>query len=192
MALARRDAALFQVRGPRAAFRQEKRIMKMAVRVSALCMVAVGFALLPTGCGGDSGTTPEGTGGSGSGGKPTTTDTGSGGAAPAGSVPCGENNCTPPEGSTSQACCKEHFTGACGVLVAGSCTDPPKPPPPGCPALPATMGLQITACCTMAGQCGVDLTMFGMGCVDLATAAKQAMMMGVMTGQTLTPASCTP
>ena len=167
--------------------------MKMAVRFSALCLVAFGFALLPAGCGGDAEKTPEGTGGSA--GNP---DEGSGGAsdgsggAPAGNVPCGEKNCVPPEGSTAPACCKDPFTSACGVLNAGTCSEPPKPPPMGCPAIPAFMGLPITACCTPAGQCGVDLTTLGQGCIDIATAVSMAQMMGVMIGQAPMPAPCTP
>ena len=165
--------------------------MNMAVRVSALCVLVVGFASLPTGCGGDAEPSPEGTGGKGSGGKPTMTDDGTGGA-PAGSVPCGEKNCVVPEGATGPACCKDAFNSTCGVKTGDSCTDPPKPPPTGCPAIPGFMGFNITACCTPAGQCGVDLTMLGQGCVDLATALAMAQSMGVMIGQAPAPASCTP
>lgn len=164
--------------------------MKMAARVSALCLVAVGFASLPTGCGGDAEKTPEGTGGSGSGGQ-TMTDDGSGGA-PTGGVPCGEMNCVVPEGVPGPACCKDPFKSACGVLSGSSCVDPPKPPPMGCPAVPAFMGLPIAACCTPAGQCGVDLTALGQGCIDIATAVAQAQMMGVVIDQAPMPASCTP
>jgi hypothetical protein len=167
--------------------------MNLAARVSALCVIAVGFASLPTGCGGDAEPTTEGTGGkgSGSGGKPTMTDEGTGGA-PEGSVPCGEKNCVVPEGVPGPACCKDPFTSACGVKSGTSCVDPPKPPPMGCPAIPAFMGLPIAACCTPAGMCGVDLTMLGQGCIDIATAVAMAQSMGVMIGQAPMPAPCTP
>ena len=168
--------------------------MNLAARVSALCVVVVGFASLPTGCGGDAEPTTEGTGGkgsgNGSGGKSTMTDEGTGGA-PEGSVPCGEKNCVVPEGAMGPACCKDAFSSACGVKSGTSCVDPPKPPPPGCPAIPGFMGFNITACCTPAGLCGVDLTMVGQGCIDLATAIAMAPP-GVMIGQAPMPASCTP
>jgi hypothetical protein len=160
-------------------------------------LVAFGVALLPAGCGGDSEQTPEGTGGKG-GGK-SMPEEGSGGAAngsggaPTGSVPCGENNCTPPEGSTMTACCMDHFMGTCGVQNAtGGCVAAPKPPPPGCPMIPAVMGFALNPCCTPAGQCGVDLTMLGQGCLDLAAAAQQAAMQGVMVGQVPMPTPCSP
>ncbi|HVW26209.1 MAG TPA: hypothetical protein VHC69_12620 [Polyangiaceae bacterium] len=181
-----------------------------ALRLSgASFLLAIGLAALPTtGCGGDSGGgggSGGGSGKSGSGGKSSSdagpssggsTSTGaapSTGGAPAGSIPCGSTNCTAPDGMT--ACCRDMFQGLCGVEATGimtGCVEPPKPPPPGCPALPSVMGFMTTACCTSMGQCGVDESAFGQGCVDIATAAAQAMQMGINVGQVPAEASCTP
>jgi hypothetical protein len=87
------------------------------------------------------------------------------------------------------------FQGLCGVQATGimtGCVESAKPPPKGCPTLPAVMGFMTQACCTTMGQCGVDLSAFGQGCVDIATAAAQAMQMGVNVGTVPAAASCTP
>jgi hypothetical protein len=102
------------------------------------------------------------------------------------------NNCLPPEGTDFMPCCKDPFASACGVVSGNTCADVPKAPPKGCPVLPPVMGLTFSACCTMDGQCGVDLTMLGMGCLDLASALVLAMQMGQNISNPPAPAACTP
>jgi hypothetical protein len=161
--------------------------MKTAIRVGALCAMMVTIASLTTAaCGSDSGT-----GTSNDKSKSTGGQTGAGGA-PAGSVGCGMNNCLPPEGSDLTPCCKDAFASLCGVLNGTTCADAPKPPPMGCPTLAPFMGITFAACCTMDGQCGIDLTMFGQGCVDIATALQMAQAMGQTITNPPAPASCTP
>ena len=167
-----------------------------ALRVSgALFLIALGSSALPTtGCGGDSGGGGSGTGGqsnNGSGGK-SNSDAGnnsSGGSADG--VPCGTTHCTTPEGLTEEPCCRDAFSSLCGVKnIMGNCAEAPKPPPKGCPSL---AGFPVSVCCTMDGKCGVDLKMFGQGCIDIQTAASMAMSMGVpIMGQVPAAASCTP
>jgi hypothetical protein len=180
--------------------------MKTAVRLSAIFPVVLALASSSlAGCGSDSkkSSEPDGTGGSAGkddksdSGTPTgaggSTDEGSGGAAGSStSAPCGEKNCEPMEGNPAAACCISSFESKCGIVSGMGCVEPPKPPPNGCPALPASMGLNITSCCTKDGMCGVDLNFAGMGCVDLATAAAMAMAMGLPVGQTPTSGTCTP
>ncbi|HEX3594449.1 MAG TPA: hypothetical protein VHU80_05085 [Polyangiaceae bacterium] len=167
--------------------------MMTALRVSgALFVAALGItAISTTGCGSSGGSDKPagGTGGS----KDTSEDAGPGPAAvPEGSVGCGDKVCSVPDGVMGTACCQDPFKGTCGVNSGMGCANPPKPPPKGCPTLPSVMGFMTSACCTAMGQCGVDLTFVGQGCLDIATAAAQAQMMGIMVGTVPAGASCTP
>jgi len=169
--------------------------MKTAVRVGgALFLLALGSAAFPVaGCGSDSGSkSTSGTGGSGGGtGTPDAGPATGAGGIPAGSAACGSKVCTPPD-STFTACCISVFQGQCGVLSGTTCAAAPTAPPKGCPTVPPTMGITVPPCCTTTGLCGVDLKMFGMGCVDSVTAAAQAKAMGFDTGQMPVDTKCTP
>ena len=161
--------------------------MNTAIRLGALCAAMVTIAsLAATACGSDSGTgsTKDMTAS-----KNDSKDTVSG---PPGSVPCGMTHCLPPEGSDLEPCCMAPFESKCGVKSGNTCAEAPKPPPTGCPTIPPFMGLTFAACCTMDGQCGVDLTMLGMGCLDLSSALQLAMQMGQTISNAPAPASCTP
>jgi len=73
------------------------------------------------------------------------------------------------------ACCLDAAAGRCGTAaMAGAACEAPAQPDTRCPsiALGATLGGGGFGCCTQSGQCGVDGSLFGRGCVENA----QAMM----------------
>jgi hypothetical protein len=172
-------------------------MMTAARLTGALILSTFGLVAIPmTGCGSDSGNKPT----SGTGGGSNQNDNKSQDAGPTpppipeGSVGCGQKVCAVPQGTTGMACCIDAFSAVCGVNTGNGmgCTALPKQPPPGCPPLPAVMGFMTTACCTSMGQCGVDLSFIGQGCVDIAVAAQRAMAMGIDVGQSPPEATCTP
>ena len=145
--------------------------------------VALAGLVSAVACGGDEGTQPGPSTGAGFGGGATGgtgafggTGFGSAGTAAPASIPCGPTTCTTlalpimlPGFTIAPACCADMARGVCGSTVAGVCTPPP-PPAPNCPApaLPIP-GVMVNACCIEATQvCGVDASMLGMGCVNLA------------------------
>jgi hypothetical protein len=157
--------------------------MNMAIVKRGLAVAVLFAGLSPIACGSDSGGTdttmkPTRNNDVDSGPSPMPTST-----APAGSVPCGDKNCTVPEGSMGPACCMDHFAGTCGVVggIGMGCVKPPPPPPKDCPTLPSIGGVfMLRSCCTTGSLCGVDTSMFpGGGCTDYATfKAMAAMYMG--------------
>ncbi|HEX4335827.1 MAG TPA: hypothetical protein VH062_07930 [Polyangiaceae bacterium] len=167
--------------------------MMTAVRVSgALFLLAFGLAPLSLGGCGSSGGSDKSTDGTGGTKSTAMEDAGSPVQIPEGSVGCGQAVCSVPDGVTGTACCRDAFSSLCGVNAGMGCAKPPPAPPKGCPTLPSVMGIMTAACCTSMGQCGVDLTFVGQGCIDIATAAAQAMAMGVMVGTVPAAATCTP
>jgi len=111
---------------------------------------------------------------------------GSGGAsgAPATTVQCGTDTCEAPAAAMGfiTACCADAASSTCGTSVMGGPCGEAAPGDPRCPPLDIMGFIMLPSCCT-AGQCGIDASMFGMpGCVDLATAAARAEMMGMGAG----------
>ena len=91
---------------------------------------------------------------------------------------CGVNICD--EGG----CCQDPFFeggGRCGVAAGQACLLPPPPDTTSdkrCPGVNVMNIFTIPSCCNDMGQCGIDASMFGGGCVELGEAAIQAEMMG--------------
>ena len=125
--------------------------------------------------GGSGGRSGAGAGGrSGSGGA--SGSTGSGAA-----VECGEIECQSPGGPMGfmSACCFDAATSTCGTSAMGGPCSVPAKPDPRCPSVDIGGGVfMLASCCTDMGQCGIDATQFGAGCVELAEAAAGAMMQG--------------
>jgi hypothetical protein len=107
-------------------------------------------------------------------------------------VPCGSNMCQPPPSLAGaipggapggaagglggllpmvSACCLDATMGTCGTMGAGGACMAPPTHDPRCPGV---FGMMV-GCCTASNQCGLDASMFGMGCVDLAAAAASAL-----------------
>jgi hypothetical protein len=104
-------------------------------------------------------------------------------------VPCGTNMCQPPPSLAAlaggaapggaagglgalggllpmvAACCLDTTMGSCGTMSAGGACMPPPKLDSRCPGVFGMMN----GCCTASNQCGLDASMFAMGCVDLAT-----------------------
>ena len=89
-------------------------------------------------------------------------------AAPPTMVPCGPKVCMGSGLLTAvfAPCCADQTTGACGTLANGVCTPVPVADP-RCPQV-TILGQMPAPCCTATGMCGVDGSMLGMGCSDLA------------------------
>lgn len=92
-----------------------------------------------------------------------------------GEVACGSAICKLPSGATGEACCKDQFTGACGIKASATaaCRDVPKTddrcPLPQLGVMPpmmGSMGMQTYGCCTANDECGID---FGAGCQPRTT-----------------------
>jgi hypothetical protein len=116
-----------------------------------------------------------GGGGSGRGG------TGGGQAA---TVMCGSSTCQSPAAAMGfiTACCADVTTSTCGTSAMGGPCAEPVDGDPRCPGVDVMGFIMLPSCCTD-GQCGIDASMFGMpGCIDLATAAERAAMMGMGAG----------
>jgi hypothetical protein len=154
--------------------------MNIAIVKRGLCVAALFASFAPIACSSDTGEKGNG----GAGGK-ATMDEGTGGA-PAGSVPCGTKNCVAPEGSTAMPCCIAPLDSKCGVIggFTNTCGAAPPPVPKECPMLPSIGGfLQLTGCCTAGGECGIDETMLGMGCINYADAMALVAMFTMGRGQ---------
>jgi len=81
-------------------------------------------------------------------------------------VTCGDKMCT---GLISQPCCADMATGTCGTMSGTMCQAGP-PPAPNCPNISVAV-INVNGCCIDSTQmCGIDGSMFGMGCIDLSTA----------------------
>jgi hypothetical protein len=97
---------------------------------------------------------------------------------PMGGVACGNQVCTPQEGSTVTLCCADAFSAKCGMMQGQACvalamTDP------RCPSVMAGGMFMLASCCTDDNMCGIDTSLFnGNKCTELGMAASQAMMMG--------------
>jgi hypothetical protein len=74
--------------------------------------------------------------------------------------------------------------GLCGFNVMGTCTPPP-PPAPKCPMI--AFSTSRPCCIEPTNTCGVDATMYGMGCLDIS-----ASMGGLKTLCDGTPANAPP
>jgi len=146
----------------------------------------------------DSGMPLAGTGGSG--GMGGSGGTGGTGGSTATSVPCGSTTCSAPPDPTMglgamfglgapKACCVDEAMGTCGVMnmMTAMCAEPPPPPTPdpSCPGV--ALGAMAMVGCCVDGQCGVDGTVFGMGCVENASAAQQIMAIPLIGGFIMIP-----
>jgi hypothetical protein len=110
-------------------------------------------------------------------------------------VTCGSETCEAPAGAMGLivACCADEAMSTCGTSFMGNACAAPGENDPRCPPLEIMGGFfMLASCCTDDDQCGIDASMFGRpGCVDLATAAEQAEMMGGGSGVELPePRSC--
>jgi hypothetical protein len=65
------------------------------------------------------------------------------------------------------------LTAAAGTMGMGPKVDPDS----SCPGVDAVGGQNLAGCCTQ-GKCGLDVSNFGMGCIELGLAATQATQMG--------------
>ncbi len=122
-----------------------------------------GDGIVPVG--GSGGIVPVGSGGFSAGGA-----IGSGGATAAAPVPCGSTMCTAPPaiipGFGATACCVDPAAGTCGTaspIMNGACAAPPAPDT-RCPSTMSMFG-NYAGCCTN-NDCGLDLSSFGLGCLD--------------------------
>ena len=89
-------------------------------------------------------------------------------------VPCGTARCvSPAEGfGFITACCADEGRSTCGTKSPGGDCNLPPAGDPRCPALNFRGLISVPSCCTAAGACGLDGTMYGVpGCTDLASAA---------------------
>jgi len=131
------------------------------------------------GCGSDTraDTQTPGTGGAGVGDAAAGTGGAGAGLAP---VRCGTQICTTQfddiakdlpaslRNSLPAACCLDVASSACGVKPPGGTCMALLAPDSRCPGL--TYNSQtFTSCCTAAGMCGLDFTIAGLGCLDLAS-----------------------
>lgn len=122
---------------------------------------------------------------------------GAGGAADAGMPPrmteveCGDATCTVPPIAMSlvKPCCVDSTAGECGFMSAfteNRCVAE-APPHPVCPSVTIS-GVMAGGCCSRNGQCGVDGSAIGMGCVELSAAAAT----GGSAVEAPPPQACTP
>jgi hypothetical protein len=51
---------------------------------------------------------------------------------------------------------------------------PPPTPDPTCPKV-SVLNMNLTSCCASNGMCGLDASILGMGCIDLAAAMAATM-----------------
>ena len=84
------------------------------------------------------------------------------------SMACGSETCKLPKGVTGELCCRDRFTGGCGIKMGASCRPLPKvdercPVPELNVTIPGMGNIvsQTFGCCTSDNVCGVD---FGSGC----------------------------
>jgi hypothetical protein len=156
--------------------------MKMANVMRGLAVATLFSSLGPIACGSDSGSgnqqNSQNSNKKGDSGAPTTAPTtapatSASSAVPAGSVGCGSNVCAQRTDLTGAPCCLDMFGGVCGYKNAlQQCVQAPKPAPPECPMLPTIPGgfITLVGCCTTKGECGIDESMLGMGCINYSDA----------------------
>ena len=93
-----------------------------------------------------------------------------------GGIPCGSEVCS------AVGCCADPFASLCGVAVGERGCLIPSPESvmadERCPSVDVMGIFTIPSCCTADGQCGIDATNFGGGCVELSIAAEMAAQMG--------------
>jgi hypothetical protein len=121
----------------------------------------------------------------------TDTQTGSGGVIsssgtggttmPAMRIPCGQNSCAPSSPLGLPACCADQTIGMCGTMMGNSCSLPPKVDP-SCPSVTIPIAGEVGSCCADNDKCGLDGSLFGMGCVDYkALTSSLGVLGGVLT-----------
>lgn len=81
---------------------------------------------------------------------------------------CGAETCELPKGVKGELCCRDQFTGGCGLKMGASCRPLPKVddrcPVPQLNVMVPGMGNIVSetyGCCTSTNECGID---FGSGC----------------------------
>jgi hypothetical protein len=102
-------------------------------------------------------------------------------------VTCGSECCRMPADSMVEPCCRDVFSGECGMLggFAGDACVAILPMDTRCPAV-TIMGanFMLPSCCTADNMCGINAGMFGMAsCIELGEAEMRAMEMAMMFGQ---------
>jgi hypothetical protein len=88
--------------------------------------------------------------------------------------PCGAVTCIDPE------CCADPFQSLCGVGAGRACLMPPPEDAeedPRCPSFVLST-YNFPSCCTPEGDCGVNVAMFGIGCLELSQFKDAAEAMG--------------
>jgi hypothetical protein len=88
-------------------------------------------------------------------------------------VACGSTTCqtNPLLAGFVDACCADPTKGVCGMSSMGAACSAPAVSDPRCPGVDFMGAFMLASCCTAAGQCGIDASMFGMGCIGLADAS---------------------
>jgi hypothetical protein len=147
----------------------------MAHRSTWLLLLTFSIAL-DFGCGSDHGadSSPAATSGNGvraaagSGGRSTVST----GAAGASGVACGNTSCAsdPLLGGLIAACCADASTSTCGTVAPDGACSPPAQSDPRCPSVNFMGAFMLASCCTADDQCGIDASMFGLGCMSLGQA----------------------
>jgi hypothetical protein len=107
-------------------------------------------------------------------------------------VQCGSKTCAADGGGAfgmfAMPCCADESAGTCGMSFMGAACSVPSAGDPRCPVVQAFEGISIPGCCTSAGMCGLDASMFGFGgCTELGAAAQQAGAMGMGMGGMIPP-----
>jgi hypothetical protein len=110
----------------------------------------------------------------------TISSSGTGGSMmPAMRIPCGQNSCTATTALGLPSCCAEG--NVCGTMMGNTCTLPPKVDP-SCPSVTIPVAGDVGSCCADNGKCGLDGSLFGMGCVDYeALKSSLGVLGGVLT-----------
>jgi hypothetical protein len=112
---------------------------------------------------------------------------------------CGSSLCRVAVGGEGlvKACCFDEATNTCGFkssysrnqCILASARDRQ------CPSL-AILGVDAPGCCTAYGKCGIDGSVVGMGCLELAAIASAGMMNGTrgnaVLGEIPPPKDCSP
>jgi len=175
----------------------------MALLRSSFLGLCVFGALLVTACGddpapqGDGDKSPSGSDGKKDAGKDAGKASDAGkksdaGTTAAAAVECGDNTCAPSPlagsipmlGGAVTPCCFDEDEGICSVMTAvnPTCAAPAKLDE-RCPAS-TVFGNSVAGCCTADNHCGLDSTMLGMGCRDLADPQVRMFIQGLPNPQT--------
>jgi hypothetical protein len=88
-------------------------------------------------------------------------------------VACGSTTCStnPLLAGFVDACCADPTQGVCGMSSMGAACSAPAVSDPRCPGVDFMGAFMLASCCAVGGQCGIDASMFGMGCIGLADAS---------------------